>query len=91
MKWQWSITCALAYNSGPSCGKNTTLGLASSENQALFIGITPDPLSYIDFMSESDILMSSATTIALISCTRQCCRAVYDSNVLVFLLQLLLM
>jgi hypothetical protein len=35
--------------------KNTRLGLASSENQAVFVGITPDSLSFVDYVSASDI------------------------------------
>jgi hypothetical protein len=49
------------------------LGL-TSENQALFIGVTPNSLTYIDFVSANAIQMSSATAIAL-PCTKQGRRA----------------
>jgi hypothetical protein len=53
MRWQWSIICLIAYNSGPSYRKSTMLGLTSSEN-GLLLGVTPDPLSYVDIVSASD-------------------------------------
>lgn len=47
VRCQCSIVCVIAYNSGYSYYKNTRLGLTSSDNQALFVDVTPDPpISY---------------------------------------------
>jgi hypothetical protein len=54
MRWQWSIICLIAYNSGRSYRKSTIIGLTSSENEGLLLGVTPDPLSYVDIVSASD-------------------------------------
>jgi hypothetical protein len=62
MRWQYSITRLIAYNSGPS-SKNTRLGLPSSQNQALFVCVIPQSLSYVHFVSASDININELTQL----------------------------
>jgi hypothetical protein len=55
MGWQLLIICLIACSLGPSYRKNMRLGLTSSKNEALFVGVTLDPLFNADFVSASDI------------------------------------
>lgn len=64
-----------ACNLGPICCKNTKLWLASSEKQAVFVGVSW--LSFVEFVSAGDTPVRSAIAVTPWSCTRQHCRAEY--------------
>lgn len=62
------------------CHKNSTLELATSETQTVFVGVAPNFLPQVDFVSSE---MHSPTSVPLISCAKQDKKFGWDTNFLV--------